>query len=143
MYALNVPITVTVDDLLPVRNRSSNGNQFETLYAAIGEDNSIWGAIIEKAFAKLNGNYARIVGGDPVDGINTIQGAPNERHTHALSSITQEGIWSLITEHDARKGMLTAVTSCDSGSDDTVNNIGLVNCHAYPVLGYAVLDRNG
>ena len=75
-WALNVPITITVDDYLPVTSRN------RTLYAVIGEDNSIWGAIMEKAFAKFHGNYARIVGGDSVDGISTLNGSPYERLWH-------------------------------------------------------------
>ena len=98
---------------------------------------------MEKAFAKLHGNYARIVAGDPIDGINTIQGGPNERYTHADASVTQEDIWNLIVENDPLKAMLTGVTSCASGSDDTVNDLGLVNCHVYPILGYDTLNRNG
>ena len=61
-YALNVPITITVDDYLPVTKLEDG--EFSTPYARIGKDGSIWGAIMEKAFAKFHGNYARIVAGD-------------------------------------------------------------------------------
>jgi hypothetical protein len=60
MYALGVPITVMVDDYLPLK---SNGR---TRYAKVANDGSLWGPIVEKAFAKFHGNYARIVAGDPV-----------------------------------------------------------------------------
>ena len=80
LYALGAPITITVDDTLPTRDWG--GGNIDTLYAYIGPDMSIWGAIMEKAFAKYHGNYARIVGGDVVDGINTLNNSPYERNWH-------------------------------------------------------------
>ena len=61
LYALNVPITITVDDKLPVTETSDEG--FDTIYGHIGRDGSIWSALLEKALAKYYGNYARIEGG--------------------------------------------------------------------------------
>jgi hypothetical protein len=62
MYALGVPITVMVDDHLPLYGSSGS----RTRYSQIGTDGSVWGPLMEKAFAKFHGNYARIVAGDPV-----------------------------------------------------------------------------
>ena len=50
MYTLGVPFTQIVDDWLPM-----NGSQ--TIFAGLGKDNSVWGAILEKAFAKRYGNW--------------------------------------------------------------------------------------
>jgi calpain-15 len=62
MYALGVPVTVMVDDYLPLVGASGS----RTRYSKVGTDGSLWGPIMEKAFAKFHGNYARIVAGDPV-----------------------------------------------------------------------------
>ena len=62
MYALGVPITVMVDDYLPLYSKQGTS----TRYAKISKDGALWGPIMEKAFAKFHGNYARIVAGDPV-----------------------------------------------------------------------------
>ena len=137
LYALGAPITITVDDTLPTRDWG--GGNIDTLYAYIGPDMSIWGAIMEKAFAKYHGNYARIVGGDVVDGINTLNNSPYERNWHGYDSGSP---WDMIVEHDVQRGMMAAGTPCTSGSDDTTNDLGLVNCHAYPVLGWHILSRN-
>ena len=75
MYALNVPITVMVDDWLPLREW---GNGFHTWFSKVGDDGSIWGPVIEKAFAKFHGNYARIVGGNLTDGVSTLNGGPSQ-----------------------------------------------------------------
>jgi calpain-15 len=75
MYALGVPVTVMVDDYLPLVGSSGS----RTRYSKVGGDGSLWGPIMEKAFAKFHGNYARIVAGDPVAGVSTMNGSPYER----------------------------------------------------------------
>jgi calpain-15 len=76
MYALGCPITIQVDDKLPLRKWGSGKN---TRYAGVGADNSLWSPLMEKAFAKFHGNYARTVAGDPVAGVSTLNGSPYER----------------------------------------------------------------
>jgi calpain-15 len=120
-YALNVPITITVDDRLPVTNYGNSINPYyRTLYAYIGDDNSIWGSIMEKAWGKFNGNYARLVGGDTVDGIMTLTGAPYEKYSHINSA---DDIYDWIRLHKDKKGMLAAGTPC---SGVTYSNQGIV-----------------
>ena len=58
MYALGVPITITIDDNVPLWDTTER-----TLFANIGKDKSLWAPILEKAFAKMHGNYEAIVGG--------------------------------------------------------------------------------
>ena len=62
LYALGVPHTVLVDDFIPGYDWN---NQFYPLFADVKGDKSVWGAIIEKAFAKFHGNYKHTVGGWP------------------------------------------------------------------------------
>ena len=138
-YALGAPITITVDDQLPLAGYSDGS--IRTLYAKIGPDKSIWGSIMEKAFSKFIGNYARTVGGFSVDAINTLTGSPYETLWHDYVTDSSE-VWDLISTHDPDRGLLVGSTPCAGGSDDTTNDLGLVNCHAYVVLGHAVLTRN-
>ena len=37
------------------------------MFSHVAEDESLWGVILEKAFAKLNGNYSHLIAGDPRD----------------------------------------------------------------------------
>ena len=67
MYALGVPITITIDDRVPLWDGTER-----TLFADIGKDKSLWAPILEKAFAKLYGSYARLVSGDPRDAARVI-----------------------------------------------------------------------
>lgn len=71
LYTLGVPHTVVIDDYLPL---TSQGN---TLFAHPGKDNSLWVAILEKAFAKYYGNYYHIEGGFPEVAVRTINGGPH------------------------------------------------------------------
>ena len=71
MYALMMPVTLTIDDRLPLKKGTNR-----TLYANIGRDKSVWGPLYEKAFAKYHGSYEALVGGNPEKALNTIAGAP-------------------------------------------------------------------
>ena len=64
LYALGAPITVWVDDLLPLDEKAlENNNEIKTFYMRISEDKAIWGPLLEKAYAKLIGNYQFLDGG--------------------------------------------------------------------------------
>ena len=58
-YTLGVPHTVVVDDFIPMTqsDHSDDPNALVNTFASVGSDQSMWGAVLEKAFAKLVGNY--------------------------------------------------------------------------------------
>ena len=70
-YALLMPVTITIDDFLPFNENGS------TIYASVGNDKSIWGPLLEKAFAKFHGSYEAISSGTPERALNTIAGSPH------------------------------------------------------------------
>lgn len=43
------------------------------------EQNELWVILLEKAYAKVYGNYWDIVGGDPVHALRDLTGAPYDR----------------------------------------------------------------
>ena len=55
---MGIPVTVTVDDYILMKKGGS-----QPYYARVPEDGSLWSVILEKAVAKLYGNYEMIVGG--------------------------------------------------------------------------------
>ena len=79
IYSLGVPHTVIIDDYLPLESvqKSWNTYEWETMFAHIGEDSSMWGPILEKAFAKTHGNYEHIIEGNPREAALTLTGAPS------------------------------------------------------------------
>jgi len=58
-YLLGVPHTVIIDDFLPLTAGNTAGT-FKTYFAGISPDSALWVPLLEKAFAKLYGNYAHI-----------------------------------------------------------------------------------
>ena len=61
-FALGVPQTTVVDDYIPMIKD-------KPVYAELSKDNSLWPMILEKAFAKMQGNYFHIVGGHSEVGV--------------------------------------------------------------------------
>ena len=76
-YVLGIPTTIIIDDWVPL-------NKFGgTVFAGVDyEDPALWGILIEKAFAKLHGNWEAIIAGDPRHSINVLTGAPAENYYH-------------------------------------------------------------
>ena len=81
IYALGVPHTVIIDDYLPMY-RYSDYYPPQTLFASVGYDSSLWGALLEKAFSKYHGNYKHTVGGNPLMAVRTLHGGPWEDLDH-------------------------------------------------------------
>ena len=60
IYAFNIyiagkPATVVVDDFLPVEKNLFGKEQL--FFAKTGIDGAMWGPLLEKLWAKINGNY--------------------------------------------------------------------------------------
>ena len=91
---MNVPITIVVDDYLPL-----NVDGDDTFFASVGDDGSFWGLIVEKAFAKFHGNYARTESGDPRDGVSTLNGSPSQLFW--TNEKTLEEIWEILETYDS------------------------------------------
>ena len=127
MYTLGVPHTVIVDDYFPLR--VVNG-RLGTVYAGIGSDGSIWGPILEKAFAKFHGNYSHLNYGKPHLAVRTLYGAPALHHIH--KNIGADELWDILQNADENDDVITCSTA---GADHhTQNHVGLANGHAYTVL---------
>jgi len=75
-YILGVPHTVTIDDKLPLNSSGTS------VFAGVSPDGALWGPLIEKAFAKLHGNYETIIAGDPAHSIEVMTGAPSMTYNH-------------------------------------------------------------
>ena len=82
--------------------------------------------VMEQAFAKLHGNYSRISGGISSHGVSYLNGSPYEYYFP--TSTNEQGYWDWTIDKMDNNGIVLAGTPCSNGSDDTVNDQGLVNC---------------
>ena len=135
LYTLGVKHTIMVDDYLPLQEftNSAGDPEYETLFGMIAYDQSMWGVILEKAFAKLHGNYQHLIGGDPREASRTLTGAPTMMLDHTKDEVTADYIWSELLKHDFSYNMIY-MNSREQSDGAKRNACGLQNGHAYVVL---------
>ena len=59
LYVMGIPVTVTVDEFLPMWQPDKD----YLIYSQDAVDGALWMPILEKAAAKLFGNYEMMIGG--------------------------------------------------------------------------------
>ena len=76
LYIRGKPWSVLVDDIMLFKKKA-NGIDSLTLKAAlVSKDRALWGPIVEKAWAKVVGNYANADYGLLKTGLRVVTGAP-------------------------------------------------------------------
>ena len=123
---------VLIDDYLPC----SVSHGFKQFAMGKSEENEIWVALIEKAFAKINGSYIRIgTGGGPNEVFDVCTEAYNEEI--AINYSKRDLLWDMLINGFEKGFVMTAGTS----SKGYVEEVGLDCAHAYTVLG--IYEING
>ena len=118
---------ILVDDYIPCYGSWGKNFAFSST-----NGNELWVILLEKSWAKLNGNYARVIGGDPHEIFEILTNAYCEKIKFKKGQ--EEKIWAAF-ENAQKKGFLvTAGTSGDTYSI-SMQEVGLVPGHAYTVLG--------
>lgn len=133
-YPLGVEREISIDDYLPVRNHYGSNS---LIFSKPSDDGSLWMAILEKAFSKYHGNYQHIAAGVTFKGVATMTGAPYYDYDHAEYSESQ--LWDILSRHDAAGDIMTAGTH--PGSDTTTDESGIVQGHAYTIIGVRTLSN--
>lgn len=82
------------------------------------DNNAMWGAIMEKAWAKMKGNYLISEGGLVENGLHYLVGIPAERYyTSAITSQAEaDALWDILVAADAAN-YLMGVGTAGSGDD--------------------------
>uniref|UniRef100_F1KW88 Calpain-D n=1 Tax=Ascaris suum TaxID=6253 RepID=F1KW88_ASCSU len=130
---------VVVDDFFPCHARTRG------LAFAVGRRNQLWVPLIEKAFAKISGSYAKLLAGRTVEGLAVLTGAPCSQLDleNVSSPDSEQMLWaSLLSMREARFIM---GCSCGAGKryvdDAKYKAVGLQPRHAYSLLDVA--EYNG
>ena len=130
-WLLGVPHSVYVDDYIPRRK----GNRW--LVTRPAPDNSLWPLMMEKAMAKMQGNYAHLNSGKSYRGIRLLRGGPFKRYEP--KDMTLDAIWDKLAEHFSHGDIVTA--SSMDGSDADQFASGVTKGHAFSVLGSKRLNN--
>ena len=116
---------VLIDDFLPYV-----GIGFKQFAMSKSEENEIWVALMEKAWAKINGNYIRIgCGGSPNEVFDVLTEAYSEEVP--VKPAGKESLWKKLIDGEKKGFVMTAGTS----ANDDVEDVGLSQGHAFTVLG--------
>ena len=124
---------VLVDDYFPYE-----GYGFKQFAFSCSSENEIWVALIEKAWAKVNGCYAKIAcGGLPNEAFDVLTEAYSEQKS--ITKNNKEEIWKKCEDAVGKGYVMTAGTSGDVSNLD-LEEVGLSPGHAYSFLNIYKVD---
>jgi hypothetical protein len=89
---------VIVDCYFPVKE--------DKIVFSAANGNELWVMILEKAFAKVHGDYSRIIGGLSHETFRDLTGAPS--YLSNIRDLENEPLWNILTEADDNKHIITA-----------------------------------
>lgn len=121
--------TVYIDDYFPYSVTSGDWAFSKSV------DNEIWVLILEKAWAKIHGNYQRIEGGNTAEALMAITGAYVDYIFHN-QVFNKDILWRRIFIADQNKYVIaTSASSKRTGKQsDQLKDFGIVDAHAYTLL---------
>ena len=125
------PQIVIVDDYLPVDKDTKK------LIYAQSKKNEIWIMLLEKAWAKVNGGYANIIGGNPGEALEFLTGFSS------LSYDTEGKDGDDLNEYKIEvvkqlqiSDKENSIISCQTTSKTDVSGVGLITGYTYNMLDF-------
>ncbi|KAL7880267.1 hypothetical protein SRHO_G00025210 [Serrasalmus rhombeus] len=124
---------VVVDDRLPV---SEDGT---LLFCRSATPREFWSALLEKAYAKLNGCYEALEGGNTAEALVDFTGGVSEPLSLNLEALTQnadqrKALFQTLARAHNRKALITcSIRPADGEHVESVLDCGLVKGHAYGI----------
>lgn len=125
---------MNIDDRLPVKYKYTNSKDYFTPWAA---DRSLHGAwwmpLLEKAYAKFNGNYDRIAWGSGFESLRQLTNKPIFMYNHDKYFHKTDEIFHILKQL-ASEDHPMVVSCCHTPKKSDPGPNGLVNNHAYTLL---------
>ena len=148
-YVMNLCVNgswqeVVVDDYLPADEDSTGASKPRFGGAAPqGGKAVVWVSLIEKAWAKICGNYERIIMGTVDMGFIHLCGVPSVGFKHLEYKARRDDLWSALSVAQKRGHIMTAGTADDSKAMEELLDTGLVANHCYSILSIHEVTSQG
>lgn len=139
------PWIVTVDNYLAFMDVDSD-EEPELVFGAMGQGNAAWGIIMEKAWAKVKGNYMNAEFDLSANSIRALTGAPVFDYYSDEFEVSDEAMdemWELLLEAEKQNYLMSASSNGMAG-DHLVNGCGIKMAHAYSIISaFIMVDAEG
>ncbi|XP_027043249.1 calpain-9-like isoform X2 [Pocillopora damicornis] len=129
---------VIIDDRLPTYRK-------KLVFMHSKEKNEFWCALLEKAYAKLQGSYEALKGGQTIEAMEDFTGGLGEDFDFKKmkTESEREDLWRVIEKGLKRGDLMGCSITAAPNQIEAKGDLGLVKGHAYSVTGATTVNYRG